>query len=69
MSALHPKADIAGRRWDVRYVPEADIVMRFIRPLRRRGRAGSVVRLGPSALAVFRLMTSSYLVGVWGSVA
>jgi hypothetical protein len=25
MSALLPKADIAERKWDVRYVPEADI--------------------------------------------
>jgi hypothetical protein len=25
MSALPPKADIAGRRWDVRFVPTADI--------------------------------------------
>jgi hypothetical protein len=26
MSALPPKADIAGRQFDVRYVPKADIV-------------------------------------------
>jgi hypothetical protein len=25
MSALPPKADIAGRGWDVRFVPKADI--------------------------------------------
>jgi uncharacterized Fe-S cluster protein YjdI len=25
MSALYPKADIAERDWDVRFVPEADI--------------------------------------------
>jgi hypothetical protein len=26
MSALPPKADIAKRRWDVRFVPKADIL-------------------------------------------
>jgi hypothetical protein len=26
MSALHPKADIAGRQFDVRFVPQADIL-------------------------------------------
>jgi hypothetical protein len=28
MSALPPKADIAKRRWDVRFVPKADIAER-----------------------------------------
>jgi hypothetical protein len=28
MSALPPKADIAKRRWDVRFVPKADITRR-----------------------------------------
>jgi hypothetical protein len=27
MSALPPKADIAGRQLDVRFVPEADLVL------------------------------------------
>ena len=27
MSALHPKADMCGAKWDVRYVPIADIVL------------------------------------------
>ena len=29
MSALPPKADIAERRWDVRFVPKADIAASF----------------------------------------
>ena len=36
---------------------------RFIRSPRRRGRAASAARSRPSALAVLRLITSSYLVG------
>jgi hypothetical protein len=28
VSALPPKADIAGYDWDVRFVPEADITLR-----------------------------------------
>jgi hypothetical protein len=38
MSALPPKAHIAKRDWDVRYVPKADIP-RLIRSLRRRWQA------------------------------
>jgi hypothetical protein len=30
MSALPPKADIAGRHLDVRFVPQADIKARFV---------------------------------------
>jgi hypothetical protein len=29
MSALPPKADIAGRLLDVRYVPEADMILKW----------------------------------------
>ena len=36
---------------------------RFIRSPRRRGRAASAALSRPSALAVLRLITSSYLVG------
>jgi hypothetical protein len=36
MSALPPKADIGERKWDVRFVPKADIL--------RRGRS-VVIRL------------------------
>ena len=43
MSALPPKADIAQRDWDVRFVPKADIPhcrkSASIRSLRRRWRA------------------------------
>jgi hypothetical protein len=31
MSALPPKADMAGRDWDVRFVPKADIRPEFSR--------------------------------------
>jgi hypothetical protein len=44
MSALPPKADIAERNWDVRFVPKADVSKRSkaeaIRSPRRRARAG-----------------------------
>jgi hypothetical protein len=29
MSAIHPKADIAKHYWDVRFVPKADISLKF----------------------------------------
>src|SRR4029077_546830 len=52
MSALPPKADIAGRRLDVRFVPESDICsaakQRAIRSPRRRGRATSAAHRYPS---------------------
>jgi hypothetical protein len=61
MSALPPKADIAERQLDVRFVPKADI----------RGFSYSMIssawaeRFGgtsmPSALPVLRLMTNSNL--------
>jgi hypothetical protein len=35
MSASPPKADIAQRDWDVRFVPEADISSHSITSLRR----------------------------------
>jgi hypothetical protein len=36
MSALPPKADIAGRQLNVRFVPKADIALRLA-PVRRSG--------------------------------
>jgi hypothetical protein len=44
MSALSPKADIAERDWDVRYVPKADIVR--CGEIRRYGRIPRLAR-GP----------------------
>ena len=61
MSALPPKADMCGATKDVRYVPKADIALYSITSLARASTDGGTVR--PSALAVFRLITSSYLVG------
>src|SRR5262249_58838543 len=67
MSALPPKADIGWVCRDVRYVPKADIVRCGER---RRYSITSSARDSsdcgterPSALAVLRLMTSSYFVG------
>ena len=67
MSALPPKADIAEGDRHVRFVPKADILRcggdwRYsITSVGDRHHARRMVR--PSALAVVRLMTSSYLVG------
>ena len=62
MSALPPKADIAQRDRDVRFVPKADIGEDYSITSSARARTdGSTAR--PSALAVLRLITSSYLVG------
>ena len=59
MSALPPKADICRVGCHVRFVPIADINGYSI-----TSSASNCIELGtlkPSALAVFRLMTSSYL--------
>src|SRR5215831_16601644 len=67
ISALPPKADIAERECHVRFVPKADSctaansIAISITSSARESSEGGTVR--PSALAVFRLMTSSYLVG------
>ena len=62
MSALPPIADIAERGPDVRFVPKADIAEIYsITSLACASTDGGKVR--PSALAVFRLITSSNLVG------
>jgi hypothetical protein len=65
-SALPPKADIAGRRLDVRFVPKADSCtattdVYSITASARATTAGGIS--SPMALAVFRLMTNSNLVG------
>ena len=62
MSALPPIADMCSANTDVRFVPIADIA-HFIRSPRRRVRAAASGQSRPSALAVLRLMTNSYLVG------
>jgi hypothetical protein len=67
MSALPPKADIAERDQDVRFVPKGDILRCGREPrysitssALARSDAGTV---RPRAFAVFALMTSSNLVG------
>ena len=61
MSALPPIADIDRRLADVRFVPIADIAP--IHSITSSARPISVFgTLRPSALAVLRLMTSSYFV-------
>src|SRR5262245_20607886 len=67
MSALPTKADVGQRNCDVRFVPKADILRcgkecRYsITSSARASRVGGTS--SPSAFAVFRLITSSYLVG------
>ena len=66
MSALPPKADIAERDRHVRFVPKADSCTAAKSSYSITASAvvssdGGMVR--PSALAAFRLITSSYLVG------
>ena len=66
MSALPPKADIAESCCHVRFVPKADILhcgrdCYSITSSARCWRLNGTDR--PSALAVFRLMTVSYLFG------
>ena len=60
MSALPPKADIAERVLDVRFVPKACIVAYSISSSARESTELGTVR--PSALAVLRLITKSNLV-------
>ena len=62
MSALPPIADMCSAKRDVRFVPIADIALCYsIIASARASSACGMVR--PSALAVLRLSTSSYLVG------
>jgi hypothetical protein len=67
MSAIPPKADIARRDGDVRYVTQADsctaakYVCYSITSSAMESTTGGIVR--PRALAVFRLITKSNLVG------
>jgi hypothetical protein len=65
MSAIPPKADIARRDPDVRFVPKADKVRRSkdhsITSSARTSSDDGTVR--PSAFAVLRLRIVSYLVG------
>src|SRR5262249_30585314 len=65
MSALPPKADMCGANRDVRFGPKADSCTApknySITSSARPSTAGGITR--PSALAVLRLITSSYLVG------
>jgi hypothetical protein len=51
MSALPPKADIAGRQFDVRFVPKADIT----RSRDRRAAARKVEQTAQAALTVFEM--------------
>ena len=61
MSALPPKADMCSALGDVRLVPIADIApSHSITSSARASSEGGTVR--PSALAVLRLITSSYFV-------
>ena len=61
MSALPPKADIARRPLDARFVPEADIGRYSITSSAMASTPGGMVR--PSAFAVLRFITNSNLVG------
>ena len=62
MSALPPKADMCSTTRDVCLGPRADIVRPYsITSSARASTDGGMVR--PIALAVFRLITNSYLVG------
>src|SRR5215469_11290667 len=62
MSALPPKADMVQQDGDVRFVPKADIRGNYsITKSARAISVGGTVR--PSALAVLRLIASSYLSG------
>ena len=61
MSALPLKADIGWHVFHVHFVPIADIAIYSITASARASTAGGIVK--PSALAVLRLITRSYLVG------
>src|SRR3974390_1977923 len=66
MSALPPKADIGRNDRDVCFVPKADILHcgRDCYSIKSSARDSSDCGTDrPSALAVLRLITSSYLVG------
>jgi hypothetical protein len=52
MSALPPKADIAERAWDVRFVPIADIAYSITSSARPSSESGTV---RPGLLAILRL--------------
>jgi hypothetical protein len=52
MSALPPKADIAGRQLDVRFVPKADIRSRDLAILRFAGWAGTGVNFARGWLRI-----------------
>jgi hypothetical protein len=69
MSALPPKAGMADRIGDVRFVPQADSCSAaktgVIRSPRRRARLARLGTMRPSALAVLRLINNSYLVGAY----
>ena len=62
MSALPPIADMCGAQADVRLVPIADIcdIYSITSSARASTDGGMII---PSALAVLRLITISYLVG------
>jgi hypothetical protein len=60
MSAITPKADMCGATGDVRFGPKADIAL-FDHLIGARKELGGIVM--PRALAVLRLMASSYLLG------
>ena len=61
MSALPPKADMCSATRNVRFGPIADVARYSIISSARACSAGGTLR--PSALAVLRLITNSYLVG------
>ena len=62
MSALPQKADMDQHGRDVRFGPKADIASYSIVSSARERSEGGTVR--PSALAVLRLITNSYLVAL-----
>jgi hypothetical protein len=62
MSALPPKADIAGRRLDVRFVPKADIERFHSSNSSARTSSANGTSI-PRVLAVCRLTSSSTFVG------
>jgi hypothetical protein len=65
MSALPPKADIAVRDWDVRFVPKPDVSncskISYSNTSSARFTNGDLPR--PSVLKALRLMTKSNFVG------
>src|SRR6516165_7531665 len=67
MSHVHDTSTLCQKRTligdSVRFVPEADIALQSITSSARARSVGGMSR--PRALAVLRLMVSSYLVGAW----